>query len=121
LAFAEQDSTQLEARRQTEMSRLSLAQPTAIQGTGREWMLNQKVETDVATNLVFVFVRLNNLNSPNHYVVPRADAVKYVSENHKKWLATPGRLGRAHQDNPMRKFADAENEYLDRWENLGLD
>jgi len=96
-------------------------QVKANQGTGKEWMLNQKVEHDIATNLVFVFVRLNDLATPEYYVVPRAIAARYARENHKRWLATPGRKGQQHRDSTMRKFADPENKYLGKWELLGLD
>jgi hypothetical protein len=84
-------------------------------------VLNEKMERDVATNLVFVFVRLNDLGMPAYHIVPKVEAVKYASENHKRWLATPGRRGQPHRDNSMRKFADSDDRYLDRWENLGLD
>ena len=39
---------------------------------------------------------------------------------HQRWLKTPGLKGQ-HQDNPMRKFGDNENKYLNKWELLGLD
>jgi len=91
------------------------------QGTGGDWILNQKVEDDVATNLVFVFVRLNDLLLPEYYIVPRVDAAEYARESHQRWLATPGRRGQKHQDSPMRKFADPEGKYLGKWENMGLD
>lgn len=96
-------------------------QVKANQGSGKEWMLNQKIEHDVATNLVYVLVRLNNLGTPEYYVVPRAVVATYARENHKRWLATPGRKGQQHKDSTMRKFADSENKYLGKWELLGLD
>jgi hypothetical protein len=91
------------------------------QGRGKEWVLNAKVEKDTATNLVFVFVRLNDLDAPEYYIVPRAVVAKYASENHSRWLSTPGRKGQAHKDNSMRKFADLGEQYLNKWEHLGLD
>ena len=96
-------------------------QVKANQGSGKEWMLNQKIEHDVATNLVYVFIRLNDLATPEYYVVPRATVAQYARENHKRWLATPGRKGQQHKDSTMRKFADPENKYLGKWELLGLD
>ena len=90
------------------------------QGHGKEWMLNQKIEQDVATNLVFVFVRLNDLGTPEYYVAPRADVARFATTNHRKWLSTPGRNGQKHRDTNMRKFADPGNKYLGRWELLGL-
>jgi hypothetical protein len=96
-------------------------QVKANQGSGKEWMLNQKIENDIATNLFFVFIRLNDLATPEYYIVPRAAVARYAKENHKRWLDTPGRKGQPHQDTPMRKFADPENKYLGKWELLGLD
>lgn len=90
------------------------------QGSGREWLLTKKAEESLAENLFYVFVRLNGLGEPAYYVVPRQEAAEYVRENHRRWLSTPGRGGRAHVDNPMRKFADPEDRYLDRWDLLGL-
>ena len=84
-------------------------------------MLNQKIETDIATNLFFVFIRLNDLAAPEYYIVPRAAVVRFATENHKRWLDTPGRKGQSHQDTPMRKFSDAANKYLGKWNLLGLD
>jgi hypothetical protein len=60
-------------------------------------------------------------DAPKYHIVPRADVAKYVSEDHEKWLNTPGRKGQAHKDNSIRNFADLDEKYLDRWELLGLD
>jgi len=96
-------------------------QVKAIQGGGKEWMLNKKHEEDIATNLFFVFIRLNDLSAPEYYIVPREAAARYARENHQRWLNTPGRNGQHHQDTPMRKFADPDNKFLDRWDLLGID
>ena len=91
------------------------------QGRRKEWMLNAKIEKETASNLVFVFVCLNDLDAPEYHIVPRAKVATYVAEDHKTWLSTPGRKGQPHKDNPVRKFADAENTYLNKWALLGLD
>ena len=91
------------------------------QDSGKKWILSEKVDKGVATNLLFVFVRLNGHDAPKYHIVPRADVAKYVSEDHEKWLNTPGRKGQAHKDNSIRNFADLDEKYLDRWELLGLD
>jgi hypothetical protein len=96
-------------------------QVKAVQGRGKSWMLNQKVEASEATNLFFVFVRLNNLDAPEYYIVPREDVSRYSADNHKLWLATPGQKGQPHNDNPMRQFKDPENKYRGRWDLMGLD
>jgi hypothetical protein len=84
------------------------------QGHNKEWMLTAKIEKETATNLFFVFVRLNNRDAPEYYIVPRVDVTRYVVENHQKWLRTPGRKGQQHKDNPVRQFADPENSYLNK-------
>ena len=95
-------------------------QVKAIQSSGKEWMLNKKIESEVATNLFYVFVRLNDLDSPEYFVVPKEAAALYAKSNHERWLATPGLKGQAHKDTSMRKFADPDLKYLDRWDLLGL-
>jgi hypothetical protein len=96
-------------------------QVKAAQGSAKSWMLNQKVEADIATNLFFVFVRLHGFGVPEYYVAPREDVSQFASENHRRWLAIPGRKGQPHRDTPIRQFIDAENKYLNRWDLLGLD
>jgi hypothetical protein len=96
-------------------------QVKCVQGRAKTWMLNQKVESGEATNLFFVFVRLNHLDPPEYYIASRQDVATYSAENHKLWLATPGRKGQQHNDNPLRQFKDPENRYRDRWDLLGLD
>jgi hypothetical protein len=91
------------------------------QGSGQGWMLNKKAEEDTAENLFYVFVRLNGLDTPEYYVVPRAEVAKHARESHRKWLETPGRGGRPHVDSAIRGFSDPENIYRDRWDSLGLD
>jgi hypothetical protein len=96
-------------------------QVKAVQGRGKSWMLNQKIEVSEATNLFFVFIRLNNLEAPEYYIVPREDVSHFSAENHKLWLATLGRKGQKHNDNPLRQFKDPDNKYRDRWDLLGLE
>lgn len=96
-------------------------QVKANQGRGKSWMLNQKIESDEATNLFFVFIRLNNLDAPVYYIVTRQEVSRFSAENHKIWLATLGRQGQKHNDNPLRQFKDPDNKFRDRWDLLGLD
>lgn len=91
-------------------------------GTNRDWILNQKAEGYFEDNLFYVFVNLNNnLNSPDYFIVPSKVVGMYCLESHKEWLAKPGKKGQQHNDNPMRKFKDSEEKYLNRWDLLGLD
>jgi len=91
-------------------------------GSKPEWVLSSKVEKDeLAANLFFVFVRLNDGGHPDYHVVPAATVAATVAKEHQDWLNTEGRGGRQHQDNPMRKFRDHEGKYLDAWDSLGLE
>ena len=85
------------------------------------WMLNDKCEHFASDNHFYVFVVLGGASErPRYHVVPSAAVAAYVRDSHRAWLSTPGRRGQAHVDTPMRKFDDIENEYLERWDLLGL-
>jgi hypothetical protein len=85
------------------------------------WMLNEKSERFFAQNHYYVFVALGKADQrPNFHIVPSATVAEFIGEFHQQWLRTPGRAGRQHTDNPMRKFNDPNDEYLDRWDLLGL-
>jgi len=86
------------------------------------WVLNVKAEVvDSTENLFYVFVCLPDSGMPSFYIVPRSTVAKEVTENHRQWLATPGRGGRQHRDNPTRNFGDPDGKHQDRWDLLGLD
>ena len=87
----------------------------------KDWILNEKCESFVSKTHFYVFVKLGGeLERPRYYIVPSQDVANYVSESHKAWLQTPGRAGRKHVDNSIRKFSDLEGRYQDKWELLGL-
>ena len=86
-----------------------------------DWMLNDKCESFFSENHFYVFVALGGpLERPRYHVVPSAAVAKHVRDDHSSWLARPGRHGQAHVDNPVRNFHDRANEYLERWDLLGL-
>jgi len=95
------------------------------QGAETTWVLSKRAEEvpdgDVASNLCYVFVSLNGAEAPSYYVVPRAIVASRVSTNHQDWLASPGKKGQAHRDNPVRNFSDSKGEFRDAWHRLGLD
>ena len=85
------------------------------------WMLNDKCESFFSDNHFYAFVVLGApLERPRYHIVPSVSVATYISHGHSTWLATPGRRGQAHVDTPMRKFDDRANEYLERWDLLGL-
>lgn len=82
------------------------------------WLLTNKNESLQNSRLYYVFVDLNETESPRYHIVPSARVAKDISTRHKNWLATPGKNGKKHNDSPVRKFVDAGNQYEGRWELL---
>ena len=73
-------------------------------GKRAEWMLNKKNENLKGDNIFYVFVQLNDCAYPDYYVVPSKVVAEVIKKGHQKWLKTPGRGGKTHNDNPMRKY-----------------
>ena len=86
------------------------------------WMLNKKAESMSDKNMFYIFVRLNEINErPQFHIVPTSYVAKKVKKEHQEWLDSPGRGGIKRKDSDVRKFEDPNNDFLDRWELLGLD
>ncbi len=90
------------------------------QNDRHQWPLSKKNEDDAVKNVYYVFVRLNGLNTPHFHIVPGDRVAKEISIAHQEWLATPAKNGQPHKDNSMRNFKDPNDQYLDRWDLLGL-
>ena len=104
-----------------EASRSVAIQVKTNQGSKRGWLMSSKAEGFYSENHFYVFVNLNGLaGSPEYFIVPSKTVAEYVTTRHAAWLATPGKKGRVHQDNSIRKFSDPEGKYLNRWDLLGL-
>ena len=84
----------------------------------KSWTLSVKNENIEGDNIIYFFVSLNELNVPEYHIVPSRIVAKDLREGHAKWLATPGRQGQKHNDNPIRKFSDTEDMYLNNWDCL---
>lgn len=84
----------------------------------KKWMLGMKNEKLLGDNIVYIFVVLNELNSPEYHIVPSKIVAEYITNSHKTWLDTPGIKGRKHVDTSMRQFFDENNRYLNRWDLL---
>jgi hypothetical protein len=91
------------------------------QSTARKWLLNEKSEEFVSKDHFYVFVALGQpADRPRFHVVPSKVVAERTKKGHRTWLETPGRKGQQHRDTPMRNFLDPEDEFLERWELLGL-
>lgn len=104
-----------------EASRSVTIQCKTSQLSGTSWMLNDKCESFASEKHFYVFVVLGApLERPRYHVVPSAIVAKYIYEGHRNWLKTTGVRGQPRVDTAMRKFDDSANEYLERWDLLGL-
>lgn len=90
---------------------------TTIYNT-KKWILGIKNEKLIGINIIYVFVVLNGLNTPQYYVVPSKVVADYIVNSHKEWLNMLGKKGNKHNDNPMRQFSVKNDEYLNRWDLL---
>ena len=85
------------------------------------WMLTEKSEQFFAPHHYYVFVGLGAEDQrPSFHIVPSTTVAKFIAESHQKWLRTTGKDGRKHKDSAMRNFKDPNDEYLERWDLLGL-
>lgn len=84
----------------------------------KKWILNFKSETFHCDNHFYVFVVLGAMNSrPSYHIVPSNTVAEFTTTSHQKWLQAPGL---SHHDNPVRNFIDQNDEFLERWDLLGL-
>ena len=90
--------------------------------------VGQKAENDFGENFFWV---LGGIPAPDsekpfeYYIIPAAEMAMNVSKIHQKWLATPGKGGRQHQDSKLRavnvsakshEFFWSVAEYKNRWD-----
>jgi hypothetical protein len=92
-------------------------------GMRRTWMHSQKGENYHRDTLFYVFVNISEdpKQYPEFTVVPSKVVADYIRTDHKAWLAGMKKDGSARKDSSMRKFRDHEENYLGRWDLLGLD
>ena len=85
-------------------------------GKKKDWILNQKSEDNRSKTLFYVFVNLIGPDlRPDYHVVPSEVVADYVTRDFQEWNAKKQR-----GDSNIRKFKDTADEYLGRWDLLGL-
>lgn len=104
-----------------EASRSITIQVKTSQMAHKDWMLSEKCEDFVSDTHFYVFVGLGGIQErPSYHIVPSRIIAERIGTGHKKWLRTLRRDGQKHADTPMRKFSDREDEFLEKWDLLGL-
>lgn len=102
-------------------SRSVTIQCKAQQRVNKVWILHKNSETFFAENHFYVFIALGGvLERPRFHVVPSRTVADQIRTYHSTWLQTPSRSGGKHADTAMRVFADRKDEYLEKWQLLGL-
>jgi len=86
----------------------------------KRWTLAKKNEELVGDNIIYVFVSLNELAAPEYHIVPSKVVAETLKVDYEKWIETPGKKGQQHNETNIRIFKDEEDEYLDKWELLGV-
>ena len=86
----------------------------------KKWTLAEKNEKLVGDNIIYVFVSLNELDTPEYHIVPSKIVADTISKDYQNWLQTPGKNGQQHNPTNIRNFFDKEDIYLDRWDFLGV-
>jgi hypothetical protein len=98
-------------------------QVKARNGMQRSWILSQKGEEYYADTLFYVFVNVSedSKRPPEFTVVPSKVVADYIREKHLTWLKGTKKNGQPRKDSTMRQFRDPTEQYLGRWDLLGLD
>ena len=79
------------------------------------WTLSEKNEKLLGDNIIYFFVSLNELDTPEYHIVPSNIVANTIKLEHSTWLNTLGKKGQKHKDNPIRKFQDKDDKYLNNW------
>jgi hypothetical protein len=87
----------------------------------KKWILSQKSEDFVSDSHFYVFVSLRGeLERPNYHIVPSKVVAETISTGHREWLKGSSKSGKPHKDSAIRNFFDKNDQYLEKWELLGL-
>lgn len=84
----------------------------------KKWTLTKKNESLEGDAIIYFFVTLNGLGTPEYHIVPSNIVAKALRENHQEWLKKPGIHGQSHNDTDIRNFFDDEDTYKDKWDYL---
>ena len=93
---------------------------TSRKGT-KVWILGEKSEDFVSEHHFYVFVNLGTENErPSYHIVPSKVVAKTIKIGHSTWLKGTSKSGKPTKDSAKRNFIDKNDDYLEKWELLGL-
>lgn len=79
---------------------------TKLFGHTLDWVMSEKQENIIASNLFYIFVRIEKeANSFRFFIVPSSVVANYVKESHKRWKEHGTKEGKKlSEDNKVRVF-----------------
>lgn len=87
----------------------------------KTWILTQKSEDFLSDTHFYVFVSLRGERErPAYHIVPSKVVADTIKSGHREFLKGLSKSGKPHKDSAIRKFSDKNDEYLEKWELLGL-
>ncbi len=104
----------------------SLIQVKASKQGRNGWYMNAKHEKIFDRDLYYCFVDFEPENATVH-VIPAEIVANVLAKDHKTWLDTPGKNGKAHNDTTMRRLRHDcfgtepawMDQYLENWSHIG--
>lgn len=87
----------------------------------KKWTLSKKNESLIGDNIFYVFVALNELDTPEYHIVPSRIVANTIRKSHQNWLDTPGKKGQQHNNTNIRVFLDSDDSFLDKWDLLNIE
>lgn len=75
-------------------------------GSDGGWHMKEKHEQIRSDRLFYCFVDFGKspTTRPSLFIMPSVMVADVLTASHRRWLANPGRGGRAHKDGPMRRL-----------------
>ena len=89
----------------------------------KDWILRKGAEDYFNDSLFYVFVDLKDeLSRPNFHIVPSQVVAKRAKDEYAEWIAEVSpKTGKPRTETTMRWFIDPKEEYLEKWDLLGLE
>ena len=92
-------------------------------GSDGGWHMSEKHETITDDNLFYCFVDFQP-EHPTVHIIPAKVVARVITQDHQLWLDTPGKNGKAHNPNSMRRILPKAltmpegwmDEYLENWD-----
>jgi hypothetical protein len=104
-----------------EGSRSITIQCKTTQKSRKKWMLNEKCEEFFPAKHFYVFVALGSVDErPSYHIVPSRIVADQTKREHSNWKRKRRRDGKKHGYSAVRIFSDEQDEFLEKWDKLGL-